>query len=417
MTECLPRLTKPLRVLLLTRNIRGSEVIPIDRGGGTETFISALELPAMIPSLEIDVVAPFPEGGPFPNPPGVRVKCFSAKTLVQLLFVFRKARNPVANVVLLFVGALILAWNGLKQARAERYDLIYAVGGPIAGFAGIIVKVLTRIPLVMHFQTVSPFSKSNAVMRFLARKFYECADVIIGNCPMFAKDSIALGVPESKCRWVFNWVDQNQFKPRNDRAELRRKFKLFPDQTAFLFAGRLDFTKQADRVIDALRDFAAPDNAVFFFAGSGEFQPDLEKLAQANPKIRILGTVASRDLPELHNACDVLLWGALDIDYPSLVVMEAMSSGLPVVTSCETFNYQYEGQLVEPNVIGAPQCARHYPPTREGIRRAITETIGDRAFVEDNRETIVKFARARFGIANAAKLIDIFSFVALRSDS
>ncbi|HVS46308.1 MAG TPA: glycosyltransferase family 4 protein [Verrucomicrobiae bacterium] len=405
-------------MLLLTRHIRGSEVIPIERGGGTETFISsALELPAMIPGLEIDVVAPLPEGGPSPNPSGVRVKYFSAKTLVQLLFVFRNARNPVANVVLLLAGTLTLAWSGLKQARAERYDLIYAVGGPIAGLAGIIVKVLTRVPLVMHFQFVNDFSERNAVMRFLARKFYACADLIIGNCPFFARDSIALGVPESKCRWVFNWVDQNQFKPRNDRAELRRKFMLSPDQTAFLFAGRLDWTKQADRVIDALRDFAAPDGAVFFFAGSGELQPDLEKLARANPKIRILGTVAPRDLPDLHNACDVLLWGALDIDYPSLVVMEAMSSGLPVVTSCETFNYQYEGQLVEPNVVGAPQCARHYPPTREGIRRAITETIGDRAFVEDNRETVVKFARARFGISNAAKLIDIFSHVALRSDS
>ncbi len=231
---------------------------------------------------------------------------------------------------------------------------------------------------------------------------------------MFATDTAALGVPESKCSWVLNWVDQQHFKPRSDRPELRRKFGLSPGQTAFLFIGRLDWTKQADRVIDALRDFTAPRGAVFFFAGSGELQPELEQLARENPAICFFGTVDAHDLVELHNACDVQLWGSRDIDYPSLAVMEAMSSGLPVVTSCETFNHFYEGVAVDPEVIGAPRCARHYPPTRSGIRQAINEAVFDPAFFDGTREDVARFARGHFGVSNAHKLVGLLISAASR---
>ncbi len=368
-------------------------------------------MPSQVPGLQIDVVAPKPEGRTIPDPPGVRVAYFSAKTLVRLLYVFRYGRNPIANIILLLASSVALARNGLKLARARRYDVIYAVGGPIAGLAGIVVKARTRTPLAMHFHFAYAFAKRNAFMRCVARWFYGLADVVIGNCPDFASDAVALGLPERKCRWVLNWADEDLFKPRSDREALRQKYGLLPDQTAFLFAGRFDWTKYADRIIVALREFSPPQ-AVFLFAGGGQLEPLLEEISKKNRNVRLLGTVQRADLAELYNAADVQFFGAMDIDYPSLVVMEAMSSGLPVVTSSETSNNFHKGQRVDGAVIGSPDYARLYPPTPSGIRQAITESIANRTLYNAIRPDVARFAHERFGESNRSKLMEILSGVA-----
>ncbi|MHB8703197.1 MAG: glycosyltransferase family 4 protein [Candidatus Tyrphobacter sp.] len=398
-----------MRILLLTRHIHGGSVVPIERGGGTETFISSfLELPSKLGNLEITVVAPRPAGEPAPDPTGVHSHYFSSAPLVELLFVFRNARNAAANIILFFAMGFSLAGNALRLTRGQRHDVIYAVGGPIAGLAGILVKLRRALPLVMHFHWAYAFSESSGLTRLLARAFYDRADQLIGNCPTFAADAIAIGISARKCAWALNWVDQDFFRPRADRAELRKRYGLAPSDTAFLFVGRFDWTKHVDRIIQALTNFN-PRGAVFLFAGSGELQPALEALQEARADIRILGTAERSALAELYNACDIQLWGAMDCDYPSLVVMEALSSGLPVVTSSETFNHFYVGRPVDGDIIGVPNCARLYPATQYGIRKAISDALSQRNDWNARRGDIASFAHARFGFRNAVRLVELIT--------
>jgi glycosyltransferase involved in cell wall biosynthesis len=396
-----------MRVLLITRHMPARSVVPVDRGGGGNTFIEALlELPQLRDDLQIDVVGLHPEGEPIEAPPNVGITYVRSERLHRWLWEHREAKNPVAAVFVLVWTAFVLTREALRLTRARRYDLIYAVGGPIAGVAGIAVKRLRRIPLAMHFQYTYRFRGATLPVRLLARAFYGQTDALIGNCSMLGQDAVAIGMPAARCHWVFNWIDHTVFRPLEPREGYRAAYAVAPAQTAFYFGGRFDYTKHVDRLIDALRDLNEP-RAVFFFAGDGVLAPELRALAEQNRNVRVLGTVARADLPPLHAAADVAFWSSVDVDYPGLVAIEAMSSGLPVYTSGETMNPLYSGARVDPSFLGAPRLARLFDPTRDGIRLAIREAIANRDELNRLRPAVAAFARERFGTANALQLIDI----------
>ena len=389
-----------------------ANVVPVDHGGGTDSFMrSVIELSRRFSGLQIDVATMEPDGPKIVPPPGVRLEYFRSPLLKRLLWRYREARNPIASAALLLLTALGITRTALRFARTSQHDLIYAIGGPIAGLAGILTKRLTRTPLAMHFQYTYRFSRSSAPLKALARMFYNQADAIIGNCRMQAQDAIAIGVPSSKCHAIFNWIDGEAFRPLPNREELRAKWQVAETQTAFFFGGRFDYTKHVDLIIEALRDFKVP-NAVFFFAGDGVLRPALEELAKRHAGIRVLGTVPTEQLAELHNVCDVGFWGSVDIDYPGLVTMESMFSGLPIVTSKETMNPLYAGQKVEGDFLGVPRFARLFPPTTTGIRLAITDSIARRVELNAMRSSVAAFARQRFGFSNAVQLLDVLAATA-----
>ncbi len=396
-----------MRILLITRHMPARSVIPVDRGGGGNSFMEALlALPELRGDLHIDVVGLHPEGDSIDNPPNVEITYVRSGLLHRWLWTHREGKNPFAAVFLLVLTAFVLAREALRLSGRRRYDLIYAVGGPIAGLAGIAVKRLRRIPLAMHFQYTYRFREARLPVRLLVRAFYRQVDALIGNCPMLGDDAVAIGVPRERCHWVFNWIDQTTFRPLEPREPYRSEYGVQPWQTAFYFGARFDYTKHVDRVVDALQGYDDP-RAVFLIAGDGVLAPDVRALAARNPNVRVLGTVPRAELPRLHAAADVQFWGSVDVDYPGLVVMEAMSSGLPVYTSDETMNPLYAGTPVQPWFLGAPRLSRLFEPTRDGIRRAVTEAIANRDELNRLRPEVAAFAREHFGPANALRLIDI----------
>ena len=207
-----------MRVLLITRHMPARSVVPVDRGGGGNTFIEALlELPQLRGDLQIDVVALHPEGEPIEPPPNVSITYVRSERLHRWLWEHREAKNPFAAVFVLVWTAFVLVREALRLTRTQRYDLIYAVGGPIAGVAGIAVKRLRRIPLAMHFQYTYRFRTAPLPVRLAARAFYAQTDALIGNCPMLGQDAVAIGLPPERCHWVFNWIDHSTFRPLGPR--------------------------------------------------------------------------------------------------------------------------------------------------------------------------------------------------------
>ncbi|HZO95345.1 MAG TPA: glycosyltransferase [Candidatus Baltobacteraceae bacterium] len=404
-----------MRVLLITRNVPARSIIPVDRGGGGNTFVEALlELPGQHDDLRIDVVGLYPEGEPMDAPPNVAIRTVrTPEQLHRWLWIHREAQNVVASFLLLAYTAVLLVREALRLTKRERYDVIYAVGGPIAGVAGIAVKHLRGLPLAMHFQYTYRFSAASLPVKLLARWFYGQTDALIGNCAMLGKDAVAVGTPPERCHWVFNWIDHEVFRPLEPREPHRERYGVQPWQTAFYFGGRFDYTKHVDRLIDALRGLDEP-RAVFFFAGDGVLAPELRALSAQNPNVRVLGTVDRADLPALHAACDVQFWGSVDVDYPGLVAIEALSSGLTVYTSNQTMNPLYAGERVDPSFLEVPRFARLYDPTREGIRSAIREAIENRDALNAARPATAAFARERFGPRNAVRLIEILRSCARR---
>jgi glycosyltransferase involved in cell wall biosynthesis len=137
---------------------------------------------------------------------------------------------------------------------------------------------------------------------------------------------------------VSNGVDLGRFSPGAADEVLRSKYKLPAGRTLVLSVGRLSVEKHADVLIAALARLPgapdAPDGPpILVLAGTGPDEGRLRSLARhygVADLVRFPGFIPDDDLPGIYRLADVFAI-ASPAELQSLVTMEAMASGLPVV--------------------------------------------------------------------------------------
>jgi glycosyltransferase involved in cell wall biosynthesis len=148
---------------------------------------------------------------------------------------------------------------------------------------------------------------------------------------------------------VSNGVDLDVFSPGQADESLRRRQGLPAGRPLILSVGRLSPEKRADVLIEAVARSEVGDT-VLALAGSGPDEGRLRALAArlgVSGRVRFLGFVPGADLPGLYRLADVFAI-ASEAELQSLVTMEAMASGLPVVA----VNAGPLGELVHPGENG-----------------------------------------------------------------
>ena len=148
---------------------------------------------------------------------------------------------------------------------------------------------------------------------------------------------------------VSNGVDLDVFSPGLADEALRSRYALPAGSPLILSVGRLSPEKRADVLIAAVARQEAAD-AVLALAGSGPDEERLRALAArlgVSGRVRFLGFIPAADLPGLYRLADVFAI-ASEAELQSLVTMEAMASGLPVVA----VNAGALGELVHPGENG-----------------------------------------------------------------
>ena len=152
---------------------------------------------------------------------------------------------------------------------------------------------------------------------------------------------------------VSNGVDLDAFSPGPDSVEyaesLRRRYALPAGRPLILSVSRLSPEKRADVLIEAVARLET-GHAVLALAGSGPDAQRLRALAArlgVSERVRFLGFIPAADLPGLYRLADVFAI-ASEAELQSLVTMEAMASGLPVVA----VNAGALGELVHPGENG-----------------------------------------------------------------
>jgi glycosyltransferase involved in cell wall biosynthesis len=128
-------------------------------------------------------------------------------------------------------------------------------------------------------------------------------------------------------------VDVERFHPARRDEALRAKLGV-SNRFAFLLVTRLAAEKGVKVVLDAYREAASrlpPDSTRLLIAGAGPERASLE--AYAPPGAVFLGFVErTAALPTLYASCDLFCY-ASTTETLGLVVLEAMSAGLPVVAA------------------------------------------------------------------------------------
>lgn len=162
------------------------------------------------------------------------------------------------------------------------------------------------------------FEAASARPRLVVANSRAVAAEIEARFPRFAGRLERLGLP----------VDLDRFALVDDarRVEARRSFGFDPGAKILLFVGH-DLRRKGFRVARAVLERLRTRriDAQLVLAGRGT-----ERVDAARDRVRGLGFV--HDMPGLYRACDVLIAPSIEDNY-SLCAIEALASGIPVVTS------------------------------------------------------------------------------------
>jgi glycosyltransferase involved in cell wall biosynthesis len=129
-----------------------------------------------------------------------------------------------------------------------------------------------------------------------------------------------------------------KFKPRPDRAELRREFGLEEEEKIVLFVGRLYHRKGLEILLcsipPVLQEFS---DVKFVISGKGfkEKEESLRNLAKQldiEDHVTFMGYVPDEKLPNLYSASDIFVLPAIYENFP-FAILEAQATGLPVIST------------------------------------------------------------------------------------
>ena len=167
------------------------------------------------------------------------------------------------------------------------------------------IKVLTKYisyPLVSKIIRISDVitTVSNPVCREL-KKYYALNDAII----------------------IENGVDEKKFIPADEKKGYY-----------VLYVGRLSYGKGLFELLDAAKK-TVNSNIKFYLVGKGELEKKLkERIIKEDlgAKVKLLGKLSHDELVEIYQNATIFLFLSYYEGFPT-VVLEAMSSGLPVLVS------------------------------------------------------------------------------------
>ncbi len=220
------------------------------------------------------------------------------------------------------------------ELRRFRPDVVHAVGPACLGIWGVMAARAVGIPLVASYHTDFPRYAPRYGLGWVAgaiwpvlRWTHNAAQVNL--CPStFTRDELHSHGFENVGIWR-GGVDTVRFDPRKRCDETR--FELSggsPDDPILLYAGRLSPEKNVDTLVAALD--ACP-GARLALVGDGPDRERLEQLFAGRP-VTFTGFLRGESLARAFASADVFVMPSTS-ETLGFVVLEAMSSGCPVVAA------------------------------------------------------------------------------------
>lgn len=237
------------------------------------------------------------------------------------------------------------------KKELDSFDIVH-LHYPFFGTAKLISKWKEKNPskafvITYHMDVRSPGWKGMIFKyynRFWMPKILRSADALVASSLDFVEHSDAAPIyAEDPDKWtgIPFGVDTERFTKREKSKELVAKHNLNPERPTVLFVGGMDqahYFKGVPVLIHALgllRAGGLPIQAVF--VGDGNLRSDFEKQAEVyglGADAHFVGYSSDKELPEYYNLADLLvLPSTTSGEAFGMVLLEAMSSGVPVIAS------------------------------------------------------------------------------------
>ena len=256
------------------------------------------------------------------------------------------------------IRAFRSAFNALKLERFG-FDVIHGHGN-LSSL--LLLNVRKSVPLIYTIHDPTPYMcrYPSWQERAIRQASFKCVDLgiwhradhIIAVSSALRKELVRWGVSPQKISVIFSGVDTEFLKRNNDYVSPGVQAKYRIKDRYCLFVGRLTPRKGIECLLRALVE----TNITCVIVGEGPQRDDLILLANRlgiKDKVIFTGYVPKSDLKELYAGASFFVFPSLADVGVTLTILEALSSGLPVIATDipgtgEVVRDGYNGFLIPP---------------------------------------------------------------------
>ncbi len=246
----------------------------------------------------------------------------SIKSVSALNSFFKKIMYVFLHTYFLTVGSLI----NLKKLYTA--SIIVTNGALVEVIPCYFLSLITRKRYSVRWRTDLSSITGNILTKFFLRR----ANTIVVNGYDIKKKIKTLIGTNNNIFVSAHGIDTKLFYPLYQK-EARKKANLPIDKFIILFVAPLNKVKFCDLLIDAAHYlFKEKTDIILIFVGEGPLENKIIELKKQYPHniIFINKFINQKKLNLFFNAADIVI-GTSDIYYPSRVVLESLSCGVPVV--------------------------------------------------------------------------------------
>ena len=193
------------------------------------------------------------------------------------------------------------------------------------------------------------------------------------------------GIDEDRCRLVYNGIDASEFEHTP-----------VPEEPIILYVGEVTRVKGTDTLIEAMpRVLESVPDASLRIVGTGDLVPTLEtqvKRMGLDESVEFFGF--QRDIRSFYRGAKVVALTTLGFEICSLVLLESLASGRPVVASSRGGNQE----VIETGKTGYLFTPGSSDELAEGLIKVLTSEEKARGFGKAARIT----AEKKFSMERAA---------------
>lgn len=257
----------------------------------------------------------------------------------------RSTVRRIANYLSWAASASVV---GIRALRRVDVNLVYS-SPATAGIPALIAKAMLGKPYALFIQDLWPdsvfssgFLASGTVAKlahrgltWLTQLCYRFADAVVVISPGLIDILKARGVPAEKLHLVYNWADEELFRPVEPDADLRRGLGIDGDDFVVMYAGNHGEAQGLDTFVRAITSLPADLRCHGVLVGSGTQKEDLQRLAEDHPRLHFLDPVPSEQMASVLASADLQLVSLIDdplfeITMPSKI-QTCLASACPVL--------------------------------------------------------------------------------------
>jgi len=297
----------------------------------------------------------YPQGA-IALPPGVECQSWRAMPLPFYREVVLPLVTPAmaARALAAFAPDLVhiategpLGWAALRAAHRLKLPVVSSYHSNFAEYLAM-----------YHAGLLSPLCWS------YLRRFHNATRLTFCPTPSTRRELEAHGF-----RNVAVWsrgVDSERFHPAKRDPALRTALGIAPGEVVLAYAGRLAAEKNLDMLVDAWSALPERNRCRLLFIGDGPLRRRLQE--QAGDRCIFAGYRQGEELARMYASADLFVFPSLTETFGN-VVLEAMASGLPVIS----FAVQGPGDIIDDGLTGRLVRTIHHHSLRHGISELILQ--------------------------------------------